>query len=63
MRVSHGVKKERQKRVEALRLLGAEHGSALQRIHFPDRIHPRMARIHRMRRETVMGREAWVRGG
>ncbi len=52
VRASHGVKKERQERVAALRLLGAEHGSALQRTHrpeisFPGRIHPRMAWIYR----------------
>jgi len=53
----HGVKKERQKRVGALRLLGVEHGSALQKIHSPDGLHPRMAWIHRTRRESVEGGE------
>jgi|GEM_PF-1360767 len=42
VRASHGVKKERQERVAALRLLGAEHGSALQGIHRPKNFLSRM---------------------
>lgn len=56
-----------EKRIASLRLLGAEHGSALQQIRprpfISGTFHPRMAWIYRTGQETVGGGAGWVRGG
>ena len=52
VRTSHGMKKGGQKRVAALRLLGAEHGSALQKTHRPERNHSPDEFIHAWRGST-----------